>query len=209
MHTSPDPAPPSELPHAPRRVVLTGGPGAGKTAVLEVLRRELGERVMVLPEAASILFGGGFPRGVGVGARKAAQRAIFHVQDALEQMAVEEAGGRLILCDRGVVDGAAYWPDGVAGFWSDLGVSREACYARYGLVIHLQTPDLAHGYNHQNPLRTEHPDEAQAIDRRILAAWQGHPRRICVGPADDFLDKLRQAVALVQAELDTDLLNAP
>jgi len=183
------------------RVVLTGGPGAGKTAVLEVLRRELGPQVRVLPEAASILFGGGFPRGEAPSARRAAQRAIYHVQDALEQMAVEEASPRLVLCDRGVVDGAAYWPDGSDDFWRDLGTTQAAAFARYSLVIHLQTPDLAHGYNHQNPLRTESDDEALAIDGRILAAWQGHPRRVCIAPADDFFDKLRRAVDLVQHEL--------
>ncbi len=45
-----------------RRVVLTGGPGAGKTAALEVIRRLYAPHVQVLPEAASIVFGGGFPR---------------------------------------------------------------------------------------------------------------------------------------------------
>ena len=40
-------------------MVLTGGPGAGKTAVLEVVRRTFCEHVTVLPEAASILFMGG------------------------------------------------------------------------------------------------------------------------------------------------------
>ncbi len=45
--------------HGSKLVVLTGGPGAGKTAVLEVVRRRFCEHVAVLPEAASILFGGG------------------------------------------------------------------------------------------------------------------------------------------------------
>jgi predicted ATPase len=195
------PPPPSHQP-PPRRIVLTGGPGAGKTAVLEVLRRELRGRVTVLPESASIIFGGGFPRGETPSARKAAQRAIFHVQDALERMALEEATSPLVLCDRGVVDGAAYWPDGVDDFWEDLRVRREDALARYAMVIHLQTPDLAHGYNHQNPLRTESDREARAIDQRILTAWEGHPRRVCIERTDDFFDKLRQAVALIHTQLE-------
>jgi hypothetical protein len=48
--------------HVPRLVVLTGGPGAGKTATLEVVQRELSRHVVVVPEAASILWKGGFPR---------------------------------------------------------------------------------------------------------------------------------------------------
>jgi hypothetical protein len=31
----------------------------------------------------------------------------------------------VVLCDRGTVDGAAYWPDGEAEFWAQLGTSRE------------------------------------------------------------------------------------
>ena len=40
--------------HSPRRVVLTGGPGAGKTAVLELIRLFFCVHVTTLPEAAGI-----------------------------------------------------------------------------------------------------------------------------------------------------------
>ncbi len=82
-----------------RRVVLTGGPGGGKTAVLEVARKHFGERLLVLPEAATIVFGGGFPRGTSGPARRAAQRAIFRVQVELESMALEEGRAQAVLCD--------------------------------------------------------------------------------------------------------------
>ncbi len=48
--------------HAYRRIVLTGGPGAGKTAVLEIIRHHFCPHVHILPESAGIVFGGGFPR---------------------------------------------------------------------------------------------------------------------------------------------------
>ena len=60
-----------------RLVVVTGGPGAGKTAVLELLRHRVCEHVVILPEAAGIVFGGGFPRHATLAGRKASQRAIF------------------------------------------------------------------------------------------------------------------------------------
>lgn len=50
--------------HERKRVVLTGGPGAGKTALLELVRQSFCTHVKVLPEAASIVFGGGFPRDI-------------------------------------------------------------------------------------------------------------------------------------------------
>ena len=75
---------PCSEPHQRKRIVLTGGPGAGKTAVLELIRQSFCKHVKVLPEAASIIFGGGFPRTKGVLVRQAAQRAIFYVQRELE-----------------------------------------------------------------------------------------------------------------------------
>src|SRR5262245_64907181 len=60
--------------HQPKRIVLTGGPGAGKTAVLELVRQAFCRHVVVLSEAAGILFGGGFPRGPSEGERAVAQR---------------------------------------------------------------------------------------------------------------------------------------
>jgi len=93
--------------HDPRRVVLTGGPGAGKTAVLEMVRRSMCQHVHVLPEAASIVFGGGFPREDDPTCRRAAQRAIYHVQRALEVTGAAH-NPAIVLCDRGTIDGLAY-----------------------------------------------------------------------------------------------------
>ncbi|NDI06057.1 MAG: hypothetical protein EBY58_07285 [Rhodobacteraceae bacterium] len=53
-----------EAPPAPK-IVLTGGPGGGKTTAADLFRRELGEKVVVVPEAATMLFSGGFPRTGG------------------------------------------------------------------------------------------------------------------------------------------------
>lgn len=125
---------------APKLVVLTGGPGAGKTAVLEVVARSFCRHVVVLPEAASIVFGGGFPRRPTDAMRRGAQRAIFHVQRELEDATKEERRAHVILCDRGVVDGVAYWPDDPSTFWSGIGCTESDALARYAAVIHLATP---------------------------------------------------------------------
>jgi predicted ATPase len=95
--------------HTRKRIVLTGGPGAGKTAVLELVRQEFCAHVQVLPEAAGIVFGGGFPRTGSLNWLRAAQRAIFFVQAELENTG-DADNAAIVLCDRGTVDGAAYWP---------------------------------------------------------------------------------------------------
>jgi predicted ATPase len=186
--------------HQPRFVVLTGGPGAGKTAVLEVVRRHYCHHVAVLPESASILFGGGFPRRPDPICHRAAQRAIYHVQHELERWTIEEGHAGLALCDRGTLDGLAYWPGAPADYFADLGITLEREFARYAAVIHLHVPPPAQ-YNHENPLRTESPRAAAAIDDRIAQVWSRHPRYFVVESSNDFLDKAKRALALVSAEV--------
>lgn len=187
--------------HGPAaRVVLTGGPGAGKTAVLEVVRQHLCEHVTALPEAASIVFGGGFPRRPDDVGRRASQRAIFHVQVELERLAMETGAPALVLCDRGVVDGIVYWPGDPQGYWREVGGTRAEALARYRTVIHLRTP-AAEGYNHLNPVRTESAEDARALDERLLAAWEGHPRRLVIDSAESLLDKLAATLSALREEL--------
>ncbi len=179
--------------HSPRtKIVLTGGPGAGKTAALEFIRQSFCRHVLILPEAAGIVFGGGFPRGDSVKLRCAAQRAIYHVQRELEASA-DATETSVVLCDRGTVDGVAYWP-GPVDLWREVGTSIVSELERYDAVIHLRTPS-PHEYNHRNPLRLESADEARTIDERIAHAWSSHPQRYVIEPAKTFLEK---AVAVLE-----------
>lgn len=187
--------------HTPRLVVLTGGPGAGKTAVLEIVRRHFCEHVKILPEAASIVFGGGFPRGTTLALRCSAQRAIYHVQRELEAAAIEARQAAVVLCDRGTLDGLAYWPLDEASYFTQLRTSPSEEIVCYATVIHLRTPPLERGYDHTNPLRTETAREAKEIDARIETAWSTHPRRSFVDSHDDFLRKVARAVALIREEV--------
>jgi predicted ATPase len=187
-------------PHDHKRIVLTGGPGGGKTAVLELIRQYFCVHVKVLPEAAGIVFGGGFPRGDTLALRRAGQRAIFYLQRELEA-AADGDNPAIVLCDRGTVDGAAYWPVGSEDLWTSVGTSRADQLARYHAVIHLRTPTAEAGYNQQNPLRIESAQQAAAIDARIADVWAEHPRRFVVESTPDFLAKARNALAILRAEL--------
>jgi predicted ATPase len=188
-----------EVRRIPRLVALTGGPGAGKTAVLEIVRLELGGHVEVLPEAAAIVYGGGFPRRKDGPARRAGQRAIYHVERELERMALEEQRAAIVLCDRGTVDGLACWPGSPESYWAELGTTLAIELGRYAAVIHLRTP-AGHLYS-RSPIRIESAEEAMTIDERIVLAWRGHPRRFTVPASDDFLDKVQRVLALVRAQL--------
>jgi predicted ATPase len=190
-----------ELQHKCGLLVLTGGPGAGKTAVLEIVRRTLCKHIDVLPEAATVLFSGGFPRHNTEPGRRAAQNAIFHVQRAMESIALEEQSAAIALCDRGTLDGLAYWPGGLDPACRSLGIARAAELARYRAVIHMRTPASGNGYDFSNPVRTESHAEALEIDTRIAAAWEGHAHRVFIERAPDFLQKVARAVGAIRDQL--------
>ena len=188
-----------------RRIVLTGGPGAGKTAVQQVAVHAFPDRIVNVPESATILFSGGFPRLGDLRARCAAQRAIFHVQRELEELHEAVANGCALLCDRGTVDGLAYWM-GEGSFFDQVGTSREDELARYHSVIQLAVPTDAEGYDRRNPNRIETQHEAAEIGQRIREAWSGHPRFQTVSAAQSFWAKVQKAVDLVGQALDGELV---
>ncbi len=184
-----------------RLIVLTGGPGAGKTAVLEIVMKQLCEHVAILPEAASIIFGGGFWRMESKTGKMAAQRAIMYVQREMENLVLDEKKWSTGLCDRGLADGLAYWPNDEGDYWRALGISKEQVYDRYYSVIHLRTPDANSGYNHQNHLRIETAEEAAQIDEKIHNIWKKHPKYHMVETEAEFMIKAKKTIDFIREDL--------
>ncbi len=180
--------------------MITGGPGAGKTAVLELARRDLCKHVDVLPESARIVFAGGFPRRHDDAGLRGVQRAIYHVQDELERMGPESPSATTVLCDRGTLDGLAYWPGAWSEYFTGLGTTMETELARYAAVIHLRVPDGQNGYK-KDAVRRESEREAGEIDSRLAEVWAAHPRRVFVESNADFVRKAQRALAVIRAEL--------
>jgi hypothetical protein len=182
------------------RIAVTGGPGGGKTTAADLFRRELGEQVVIVPESATILFAGGFPRATRGEARRSAQSAIFHVQRNLEDVQAALYPDRILLCDRGTIDGAAYWPDGGNEFFGAMGTSLEAELERYDAVVFFETAAIA-GLSIEggNPIRQESLEQARSLDAKLRTLWSKHRRFLFVPHEQSFFRKLSVALTLLQA----------
>ena len=182
------------------RIVLTGGPGGGKTTAADFFRREMGERVILVPEAATMVFSGGFPRVHEPNAVHAAQRAIYHVQRNLEDVQAAQYPDRVLLCDRGTVDGAAYWPGQAHEFFEDLGTSMKSELRRYDAVIFFESAAVGGlGIEGGNPIRNESMEQAVELDRKLRALWSQHQRFVLVPHDNSFFKKISFGLAVLES----------
>lgn len=183
-----------------RRIVVTGGPGGGKTTAADLFRREIGDGVVVVPEAATLLFSGGFPRYDALSAQEAAQRAIYHVQRNLEDVQAAAFPDRVLLCDRGTLDGQAYWPAESGDFFAAMGTTRDAELARYDAVIFFETAAVGGlGIEGGNPVRNESLIRAVELDARLRSVWSVHPRFTLVPHNHSFFHKITIGLGAIES----------
>jgi predicted ATPase len=188
---------------AVRRIAVTGGPGAGKTTVWRAMAELHAERVVAVPEVATLMFAHVFPPVQNPAERYAVQRAIFEVQRNLETVYESRLGAdQVLLCDRGVPDGAGYWPDGPEAFFEAMQTEWQAEIARYDVVLFLESAavgglSIAEG----NPIRREDQAAAMHVDRCLRSVWAQHPNFQHVAHEHDFAVKVARGAQLLAAWL--------
>ena len=183
------------------RIVLTGGPGGGKTTAADLIRREIGDRIVIVPEAATMLFAGGFPRSEEYDAQVSAQKAIYHVQNNIEDVICAMYPGRVLLCDRGTVDGAAYWPKDHScdDFFQCMHTTKESELSRYDAVLFFETAAVGDiSIEGGNPFRTESNKKAIELDKRLRDMWSQHPNYKFIPHQGSFIEKLKTALEALE-----------
>jgi len=197
------------------RVVLTGGPCAGKTTILAHVKNhfsKLGYHVFIVPEAATLLIGAGFIPASFPGDK------IYELQDAIMEMTmalyrqterlVRQLGQypALIVCDRGNLDAKAYCtPAAWARILAKRGISEtELRDQPYQGIIHLVTAAdgaAEHYSTSNNAARLESLEAARSIDLLLRAAWQEHPRFKIVDNSTPFEGKISRTLEFISSLL--------
>ena len=184
-----------------QRIVLTGGPGAGKTVVARAIAARHADRFVLIPEAATQVYALLNTRWdqLDLDGRRDVQRRIYHVQVEQEQRLAAAHPDKILLLDRGTVDGAAYWPDGTDDYWRDLGSNLRDELARYDQVVWLETSAALGMYDGTDSNFCRFEDAVGAIrsGELLKQLWSGHPRLQVVGAAPRLDDKIAAVEAVI------------
>ena len=190
------------------KIVLTGGPAAGKTTlvsrVLKEFKQEDGWRVITIPETATELISG-FGIKPFDNCMSMLQFQDFVVGDQIhkEKLALDAAqlvpeDNILILYDRALMDDKAYVSDEefaqVIARFDDR--TEERVLANYDMVLHLITcaKGAEFAYDLGNNARTESIEFAREMDDRTLRAWSAHPNLRIIDNDANFNNKIERAL---------------
>ncbi len=202
------------LPHVPK-VVLTGGPCAGKSTALAHLGRALraaGVRVAFSREVATDLIQAGGTPWKGVRERYEFQRAVVRISLAQEcalaeyVRATSDGAPAVLICDRGIADCRAYvGEEEYRRVLAEMGETPGSIFSRYDLVVHMVTAAMgaeAYYQNENNAARYESAEEARRADANLRKAWCAHPHVLMVdNRAGGFPEKLRRTTAAVMRRI--------
>ena len=194
------------------KIVITGGPCAGKTTGMSWIQNAFTERgytVLFIPETATELITGGVAPWT-CSSNGEYQKCQLKLQ--LEKEKVFEYAAKtmdsekvLIVCDRGALDNKAYMTEAEFAVALDsIGSNEVELRDNYDTVFHLVT--AAKGAEEfyttaNNAARTETAEEAAAIDDQLIAAWTGHPHLRIIDNASGFEDKMRRLISEIASFL--------
>ena len=187
------------------KIVLTGGPCAGKTTALNWINNYFSQRgytVLTVPETATELI----PNGVSpwsCGSAYDFQTFQIKLQKTKEKIFEDAAITMdkkkiLIVCDRGIMDAKAYVSDiDFKRILRDFKTCETKERDSYDAVFHLVT--AAKGKESfytldNNNARYEGIEEAKIVDDRIISSWTGHPHFRVIDNSTEFEEKLKRLI---------------
>ncbi|MBR2876925.1 MAG: ATP-binding protein, partial [Clostridia bacterium] len=194
------------------KIVITGGPCAGKTTALVSIFEtftNLGYTVLFISETASELING----GVAPWTCKTSdefQKFLFKLQIEKEKIYEKAALSMpaekvLIVCDRGILDNKAYMSvESFNAVLNELNINEVEFRDNYDAVFHLVTAACgAEDFytTENNTARTETPQQARELDKKLISAWTGHPHLRVIDNSTDFKNKIKNLITEISSFL--------
>lgn len=194
------------------KIVITGGPCAGKSTAMSRIQRyftEIGYTVLFVSETATELITGGvapWSCGSNTDYQTCQLRLQLEKEKVFEQAAQTMDNQKvLIVCDRGALDNKAYMEAAeFAQVLRTLQTNEIDLRDNYDAVFHLVTAakGAAEFYTTaNNAARTETPEEAAALDDKLIAAWTGHPHLRVIDNSNDFEKKITRLLCEISSFL--------
>ncbi len=196
------------------KIVITGGPCAGKTTATGWIQNALtrkGYIVLFVPETATELITGGvapWTCGTNVEFQKCQMRLQLEKERIFEQAACTmDADKVVIVCDRGALDNKAYMDDEeFAEILASVGMSEQQLCDNYDAVFHLLTAaKVAEDFytTANNSARTETVEEATVLDDKVIDSWKEHKHLYIIrNNTPHFEDKMKKLVAEIISFLE-------
>lgn len=194
-----------------KRIVLTGGPGSGKTTVLNSIVNmytSLGVKVVVVSETATEIINSGIkPFGDDKIEMLDFQKLVLSLQLSKEKIydeairmyqKVHPNEDILIIYDRGSIDNKAYITDEEfdAVMQSVCDDDYSTILNKYDLIIDLVGSKKFYTLEN-NKARSESADVALTLGEKTLKSWVGHPKVKIVGPKENMNDKVSEVVSYI------------
>ena len=194
-----------------KRIVLTGGPCAGKTtALVRIVEHfsSLGFKVFTVPEVPTMYSQGGWSyltpnRKLYYEGELAILETQLALEDSFMRLAETCTKPAFVVCDRGTMDISAYiapemWDD----ITSKCGTNTNQLRERYDAVLHLvsaadgaeQYYTVANNANRYEQANEEGLQLARDLDKKVNRAWTGHPHLRVINNHDVFDAKLRRVI---------------
>ena len=194
-----------------KKIVLTGGPCAGKTTALVKITEYFsgfGYKVFNVPEVPTIYSTAGWNyltpnRDLYYQGERAILETQLALEDSFFRLAEVCQKPVLIVCDRGTMDISAYIkPEEWMEITAMAGTNPNELMERYDAVLHLvSAADGAEQYytTATNATRYEQANEeglrmARELDKKVIKAWTGHPHLRVINNHDDFENNLNRVL---------------
>lgn len=193
------------------KIVLTGGPCAGKTTTISRIEehlRDLGYHVLVLNECATEMIKAGIrPFGNYAASVYDFENEVLNLQLYKEKRyndflkMYDDHTKIVVLYDRGSVDVKAYLgEENYQKMLKENHLKHSDLINEYDLVIHMITvaANMENRYsNSNNTARFEDSKEAIDLDKRTNDAWSDHPNLKVVPVCDLLEQKIELAIKYV------------